>query len=135
MNLMEESFQNKEQQKKKKTTTIILICMALIFIAIIAIMIYISNLKNSVLKIYLDGKQTSKLENLLIIDDDTIYVKIKEIAPFFKDRTILPLRNWASRFFRRMSFSFRTITKYQTNLKSDIKDYLNKFYFFNTEYY
>lgn len=28
-----------------------------------------------------------------------------------------------------MGFSFRSITKYQTTLKSDIKDYINKYYF------
>ena len=28
-----------------------------------------------------------------------------------------------------MGFSFRTVTKAQTNLRDDIKEYLNKFYF------
>ena len=42
---------------------------------------------------------------------------------------IFSLKNWASRFFRRMGFNFRTITKAQANLRDDIKEYLNKFYF------
>ena len=83
MNLVEESFQNKEQKKKKKITTIILILIAVVFIAIIAIIVYISQVKNSALKIYLDGNQNSKIENTLIIENDgTIYAKVKEIAGF-----------------------------------------------------
>lgn len=83
MNLVEESFQNKEQRKKKKTSTIILILIVIVFIAIIAIMIYISQVKKNTLKIYLDGSLNSKLENVLIIEEDgTVYAKIKEIAGF-----------------------------------------------------
>lgn len=83
MNLMEESFQTKEQQKKKKITTIILILIAVVLIGIIALIIYIAQIKGNALKIYLDGSLNGKLENALIIEDDgTVYANVKEIAGF-----------------------------------------------------
>ncbi len=85
MNLMEESFQTKEQQKKKRVTTIILILIAVVLIGIIALIIFIAQIKNSELKTYLDGKLNKKLEDVFVIEDDgTVYAKVKEIANFLE---------------------------------------------------
>ncbi len=83
MNLMEESFQNKEKKKKKRTTTIILILIVIVLISIIGILIYLAQIQNSKLKIYLDGKNNESIKDTLQIGDDgTIYVQIKAIAPY-----------------------------------------------------
>ena len=80
-----------------------------------------------------DGLIASYIKDLresnIPVNTTDVIIYAKEIVPFFKDRTIFSLKNWASRFFRRMGFSFRIVTKAQTNLRDDIKEYLNKFYF------
>lgn len=83
MNLMEESFQNKTGKKKSKAPLIILICMVLLIIAIIAIGAYIVYLKDSELKLYLDGQENSKVKDILKFETDgTVYVPIKEVAKY-----------------------------------------------------
>ena len=84
MNLIEEEFQNKEEKKKKRTTTIILVAIIFVFIAIIATVGYLMYLQNSTLKVLLDGKENSKVKQLIQIEDDgTVYFPIKEVASYF----------------------------------------------------
>ena len=65
MNLMEESFVNKEEKKKKRTSTIILIAIFIVLIAIISIIVYLSYVKKSQMKLFLDGKQNEKILNMI----------------------------------------------------------------------
>ncbi len=84
MNLMEESFRNREEIKKKKTTTIILIAIILVVIIIIAIMGYLMYLKSTVMELTIDGQESEKLKSLLVFEDDgMVYAPIKEIAAYF----------------------------------------------------
>lgn len=84
MNLIEEGFQEKEEKKKKMTTTIILSGIIILVIAIVSIIAYIMYVKSNTLKVYLDGKINDKLKELLMIEEDgTVYVPIKEIASYF----------------------------------------------------
>ena len=84
MNLIEESFQNREEAKKKKTTKIILAIIILVVIIIIAIFAYLMYLQSTVMKLTIDGQANEKLKNLLVIESDgTIYAPIKEIASYF----------------------------------------------------
>ena len=105
--------------------------------------IFVASNKNKSFKIIKNGGISSTIEydgliatfiknlreSFIPVNTTDVIIYAKEIVPFSKERTILSLRNWVSRFFRRMDFSFRTITKTQTNLKGDIKEYLNKFYY------
>lgn len=84
MNLMEESFQNKEVKKKKKITGIILGAIILLVILIIATVAYLLYIQSTNLKLTLDGSVNEKLKNILVIEDDgTIYVPIKDVAQYF----------------------------------------------------
>lgn len=83
MNLMEESFQNREEKKKKNITTIILIAIILLVIIIISIAAYLVYLQNSTLKLALNGQQNEKIKQMLVFENDgTIYVPIKEISSY-----------------------------------------------------
>lgn len=84
MNLMEESFQNKEEKKRKRTTRIILVAMILVFIAIIGIVSYLMYIQSTVMKLVIDGQPNEKIKDLLVFESDgTIYAPIKEIAQYF----------------------------------------------------
>jgi len=84
MNLIEESFQNKEETKKKRTTTIILIAIILVVIIIIAIIGYLIYLKSTVMKLTIDGQESDKLKSLFVFESDgMVYAPIKEIATYF----------------------------------------------------
>lgn len=83
MNLIEESFQNKEEKKKKRTTKIILGAIVLVTLIIIGITSYLMYIKSIQLKLTIDGAQNEKLKSLFIFDDDgTIYAPIKDIASY-----------------------------------------------------
>lgn len=84
MNLIEESFQNKEEKKKKRTTRIILLAMILVFMIIIAIVIYLIYAQSKVMTLTVDGQANEKIKNLLVFENDgTVYAPIKEIAQYF----------------------------------------------------
>ena len=84
MNLIEESFQNKEEKNKKMTTTIILVAIILVVIIIIAIVSYLMYLKSSVMTLTIDGEENQELKNLLRFEEDgSISAPIKEIARYF----------------------------------------------------
>lgn len=85
MNIIEEGFQNKEEKKKKTSMTIILVAIVLVFCMIIGIISYMAYLKNSELKVFLNGQVNAKVKNLLVIEDNgTVYVPIKEIASYLE---------------------------------------------------
>ena len=84
MNLVEESFQNKEDNNKKMTIRIILIFIVVLIIAIISVMAYLMYVQSNTLKLSLDGQSNEKVKELLIFEDDgTILIPIKEIASYF----------------------------------------------------
>lgn len=84
MNIIDESFQ--EKQKKDNTKIIkriILIIIIILVLAIIGIAITMVYIDNSKLRVYVDGKINNEVKDLLQIQDDgKIYVPIKEIAPY-----------------------------------------------------
>lgn len=83
MNIIEEGFQNKEEKKKKTSMTIILVAIVLVFCMIIGIISYLVYIKNSELKVFLNGQANAKVKDLLVIEDNgTVYVPIKEIASY-----------------------------------------------------
>jgi len=83
MNLIEESFREKEEKKKKKTTGIILGAIIFVVIIIIAIVSYLIYIQNTTLKVFLDGKESQKIRQMLVIENDgTIYLPIKEVASY-----------------------------------------------------
>lgn len=83
MNLIEEEFQNKEEKRKKNNNNYIS-GNYFVFIAIIATVGYLMYLQNSTLKVLLDGKENSKVKQLIQIEDDgTVYFPIKEVASYF----------------------------------------------------
>ena len=61
MNLIEESFQNREEKKKKRTTKIIVGAMILVLIFIIGIIAYLMYIKSTTLKLTFDGQANEKL--------------------------------------------------------------------------
>ncbi len=84
MNLIEESFQNKEEKKKKRTTRIILVAMILVFMIIVAIVVYLMYAQSQVMTLTIDGKANDKIKSLLVFENDgTVYAPIKEIAQYF----------------------------------------------------
>lgn len=84
MNLIEESFQNKEQKKKKKVTKIILVAIVLVLVVIVAIISYLMYIQSTVMRLTKDGEINEKIKNLLVFEaDGTIYAPIKEIATYF----------------------------------------------------
>lgn len=81
MNIIEQSFQTKEEKSKKMTSKIILGAIILLIILIIGITSYLMYIKNSQLKLTLDGQVNEKFKDMLIIENDgTIYIPIKEVA-------------------------------------------------------
>lgn len=83
MNIIEEGFQNKEEKKKKNSMTIILVAIVLVFCMIIGIISYLVYIKNSELKVFLNDEANTKVKDLLVIEDNgTVYVPIKEIASY-----------------------------------------------------
>ncbi|MCI8637113.1 MAG: hypothetical protein HFJ36_04630 [Clostridia bacterium] len=84
MNLIEESFQNREEKKKKKTTKIILIAIVFVVMIIIGITSYLFYIQSTTLKVSINGESNGKIKNLLYFaDDGTVYAQIKEIAKYF----------------------------------------------------
>ena len=84
MNIIEESFQ--EKQKKDKTKLIkriILVVIIILVLAIIGIAITMVYLDKAKLRVYVDGKINDEVKDLLVIQEDgKIYIPIKEIAPY-----------------------------------------------------
>ena len=83
MNLIEESFQNKEEKKKRRTTGIILGAIILVILIIIGIASYLFYIQSTTMRLILDGQSNESLKQLLVFENDgTIYAPIKEIASY-----------------------------------------------------
>lgn len=82
MNLIEESFQNKEEKKKKRTTGIVLGAIILILIIIIAIGSYLFYIQSTTMRLILDGQSNEALKQLIVFENGTMYAPIKEIASY-----------------------------------------------------
>lgn len=84
MNLIEESFRNKEEKKRKKTTRIILVAIILVVLIIISIIAYLIYVQSTIMKLTIDGQANEKLKSLLVFESDgTVYAPIKEVASYF----------------------------------------------------
>lgn len=84
MNLIEESFQNKEEKKKKRTTGIILGAIIFLILIIIGIVSYLLYIESTTLRVILDGQSNENLKQILVFENDgKIYAPIKEIASYF----------------------------------------------------
>ncbi len=82
MNLIEESFQNKEEKKKKRTTGIILAAIFIVLIIIISISAYLFYIQSTTMRLILDGKSNDNLKQLIVFENGTMYAPIKEIASY-----------------------------------------------------
>lgn len=83
MNLIEESFQNKEEKKKKRTTKMVLAAIIVVVLIIIGIISYLMYLQSTVMRLLVDGQENEKLKNILVFEEDgTIYAPIKEVATY-----------------------------------------------------
>lgn len=83
MNLIEESFQNKEEKRKKRATGIILGAIIFIILVIIAITAYLFYIQSTTMRLFLDGQSNESLKQILDFEEDgKIYVPIKEIAGY-----------------------------------------------------
>lgn len=84
MNLVEESFQNKEEKKKRRITRIVLVAIIIVILIIIAIFSYLMYVQSTVMRLTINGQANEKFKNLLVFESDgTIYAPIKEIAQYF----------------------------------------------------
>ncbi len=84
MNIIEESFQNKQEKKKRRTTRIILVAIILVVLIIIAIIGYLMYIRSTTLQLTIDGQPNKKIKELLVFEDNgIIYAPIKEIASYF----------------------------------------------------
>ena len=66
--------------------------------------------------------------NYIPLNITDIIIKALEVIEEFRDRSIESLRSWAMGFIKRMGFTYRTRAKAQTKLKSDIIEYINKYF-------
>lgn len=83
MNLIDESFETQKKDNSKKTAKIILAIIFVLIILIIGIFIALVYIKDSTLKLYLNGTINEKVKEMMVIEDDgTIYFPIKEISSY-----------------------------------------------------
>lgn len=83
MNLIDESFEQKNVDKSKKITKIILVIMIILVVAIISIGLSIVYIQDSTLKLSINGITNEKVKEMMVIENDgTVYFPIKEIASY-----------------------------------------------------
>lgn len=84
MNLIEESFQDKEEKQKKRTSKIILTAIIFVIALIVIIIAYLIYLQSTVMVLTMNGQTNEKMKNLLVFEEDgSVYAPIKEIAAYF----------------------------------------------------
>ena len=84
MNLIEESFQNKEEKKTKNASKIVLAAIIIVVLIMVGITAYLFYVQSTTLRLSLDGNGNQELLNMLLIQEDgKIYAPIKKIARFF----------------------------------------------------
>ena len=86
MNIINETFEQKETKKKnspKKIAKIILIFIVILIIAIVAILGAIAYIQNKQLKLYIDNTENSKVKDMMVVESDgTVYFPIRDIASY-----------------------------------------------------
>lgn len=80
MDLYEENQFKTSKTNDKKIIKLIIILMAILLLLSVGIVCAIYYLKNKELKIYIDGKNTSSAASVFSIEEDDVYVSIKEMA-------------------------------------------------------
>lgn len=82
MNLYEDNQLDEEKRKSKKLMKIIIIIIAIMFVLSLGIIGYIFYLQNAELKVYIDGNLTNVQKDIFVIEENNIYVSIKDIANY-----------------------------------------------------
>ncbi len=80
-----ELYEEVEKRKKSKLTIIIGICIAVLVVITIAIIVGIMYLKNSMMKITIDGQKNNEIEKIIYIKEDNekkLYIPIRKIAKY-----------------------------------------------------
>ncbi len=88
MQLLDENFQ--KNKKGNKSKTIVLVSIIILFLLMITILILMISLKEEKMTTFIDGKDTSKLNEMLVFDESNpskIYIPIRDIASYlgYKD--------------------------------------------------
>ena len=89
MNLFENEELFKPKKKIKiKASTVILVVIIILILACFLVLGLIANLKDSILKITLDGKDANNLKSIFIIQEDyKIYIPIRKMGEYLKYET------------------------------------------------
>ena len=82
MNIIDESFVEKQKAKKSRAPKIILAIIILLVIVIIGIIVALAYIENSTLKVYIDGQVQTKVKDMLVFEGDTVYVPIRDISSY-----------------------------------------------------
>ena len=82
MNLIEESFQQKEEKKKKRTKGIVLGAIIFVVLVIIAISCYLVYVQSTTMRLILDGQSNESLKQLIYMENGKMYFPIKEVASY-----------------------------------------------------
>ena len=77
---MYQSPLDEEKEKNKKLIKIMAIALAILFVMSICILVYISYLQKKQLKLYIDDARINLTSDMIIINDDNIYISINDIA-------------------------------------------------------
>lgn len=72
----------KEQLKLKKLIKIVSIILALVILACIALIILMYYIQMSKLKVTIDGKENTTLQDILIIENEQVHIPIREFAKY-----------------------------------------------------
>lgn len=85
MNMMENNETNFDKTKSMKLIKIIIVVIVLLFLITIGIIGAIYYLQSKEFKFYLDGSKISNIpSDLFIMDEDNLYISIKDFAPYVK---------------------------------------------------
>lgn len=82
MNLIEESFQQKEEKKKKRTKGIVLGAIIFVVLVIIAISCYLVYVQSTTMRLILDGQSNESLKQIILWKNGNIYFPIKDVANY-----------------------------------------------------
>ena len=77
---MYQSPLDEEKENNKKLIKIMAIALAILFVMSICILVYISYLQKKQLKLYIDDARINLTSDMIIINDDNIYISINDIA-------------------------------------------------------
>lgn len=81
MNIIDESFKTKKVDNTKKIARIVLTSIIILFILTVILVFALIYMEKSKLRVYLNGQLSETIKKMLVIEEDgTIYVPIREIA-------------------------------------------------------